>query len=134
MPRKRSSKKNFWTDPRTVADQLFGKHMVVGGKTVTIRNTQGFLREEGMRSLYEPMLTMEPGEVYCPKFAQSVLLVIATLDDGEKGGRVLIREIEHEGKVITGPGNVSKFLGIQVANMHGVARWVNQETFQIDWD
>ena len=134
MPRKSSINRNFWSDPHAVANDLFGKQMVVADIKVTIRKAKGFLRDQGMRPLYEPMLGMDVGEVYCPKLVRAILTVIVTLDRGQKGGRVLIEEIEHEGRVISGAGNVSKFLGIIESKKHGVTRWLDRETFQIDWD
>lgn len=122
-----------WSGPKRVAKQLFGKYMVVGDKTVTIRDAEGFYRSEGLRPLYKPMLTMDPGSVYCPQFGRTILLVIAVLDRKKPGGRVLIREIQYNGSVISGPAKVAQYLGITESRRRGTTTWIDDTTFRIDW-
>lgn len=136
MPRRmpwKDANPGFWVQsgPKQIARALQGKGLVLGDIRGVVRQAEGYGRLEGMRVLYEPMLEMEPGRIYCPRLARAILLVIAVHDEGRRGGRVLIREIEVDGEVITGPGNVSRWLGVNKSKTTGSTLWLDNQTFQI---
>ncbi len=128
MPRK--TVKEFWSNPSKVAEELPGKVMILGDQEVIIRKAQGFSREEGLRGIYLPMLDMEPGQFYCPRLGAYILPVIAVLDNGKRGGRVLIREIDVNGRVYSGPGRVAQQLGL-TSKARGKITWLNEQTFRV---
>ncbi|MDP3735051.1 MAG: hypothetical protein Q8R39_01335 [bacterium] len=125
---------SIWAhNPDEVAALLVKKRFSVNNvKNIEIVETQGFSRESGMREPYAPMLTMEPGDVYCVPYIGIPLLVIATLDNGEKGGRVLIRSIVVDGTVVKGPKKIAEKLCLKVRQT-GQTRWQNQSTFTISF-
>ena len=124
----------IWANnPDMVADLLLKKRFSVNNiRNIEIVEAQGFSRESGGREPYTPMLTMEPGTVYCVPYIGIPLLVIATLDDGERGGRVLIRSITVDGVVIKGPKKIAEKLGLKV-KQRGQTRWQNSSTFTISF-
>lgn len=117
---------SFWErSARDVAASLPGFVLHVGGKEAVIFHATPFECDEQQRGLYKPMLDMEGGQVYCPKFMASVLLLIATGKGKTKGGCVRIDDIELDGVRFEGPGRVTSALGIVTANARGLAQIVD---------
>jgi hypothetical protein len=126
---------SLWANnPATVAALLVDKVFSVDDvKNIVVLEAEGFGRESGKKHPYTPMLAMEPGDVYCAPFMGIPLLVIVTLDNGEMGGRVLIRRISVDGKVVKGPKKISQELGL-VLRQTGIATWRDQSSFTITFE
>ena len=122
----------FWEqDPKRVAVDLLGRVMQVGELFATILEARGYAREENS-GLYGPVLTLSSGSVYCPRRHNTLLVLIATHDQGAPGGCVLIREVEIDGVLYKGPGKVSASLGIDRHGVSGSTAWLDEEAFRIE--
>jgi len=121
----------FWEqNPKKVAVDLLGRVMQVGQLFATILDAEGYTREQNT-GLYTPVVSMEPGSVYCPRRHNTVLLLLATYDQGERGGCVLVREVEIDGILYKGPGKVTACLGIDQHGMVGNTTWIDEEVFRV---
>lgn len=90
------------------------------GRRFTITEAEGYARSENEAPLYRPIVDMEPGAVYCPRRRNAILTLVACLDDGARGGCVLIRGLESSADgVLSGPSAVSTALGIIKPRMMG---------------
>lgn len=117
----------FWQQtPEQVAQKLTGKTMIFGTILAKIIEAQGYPPMKKKRGVYHAILRMKSGDIYLPDFRSSILLIIVV-----KGGRILIRSIEVDGEVITGPGRVTKRLGMTQARARGRAEWMNSKNFKI---
>lgn len=118
----------FWKQqPKTVARQLLGKAFVCGPIEGTILGAVGYSRSENSSGIYAPVLKMAPGQVYCPRRRNAVLLLIVTQDGPSTGGCVLIRSIETGGQIYDGPGRVTSALGILDARTLGDAELTDED-------
>jgi len=93
--------------------------MVVGQRRVTIMDAQGYPKAENDTGVYKPVVDMAPGEVFVPRHRNAFLFLVACKDGEERGGCVLVREIEIDGKLYKGPGMVTQALGIQTHGATG---------------
>jgi hypothetical protein len=121
---------DFWShQPKTIARLLLGKSIIFGSTQATILKAQAFSREENSQDgLYRPLLEMSPGEVYCARRRNAVLLLFVTLDNGRVGGCVLIRTVEVNRSIYDGPGKTSAELGLNDHGRKGRTEWVDEET------
>jgi len=121
----------FWEqDHKKVAVDLLGRVMQVGQLFSTILDAEGYAREQNS-GLYAPVVSMEPGSVYCPRRHNTMLFLLVTHDRGERGGCVLVREVEIDGILYKGPGKVTASLGIDQHGMVGNTTWINEEMFRV---
>lgn len=90
------------------AKEAVGKKIKVGAKEAEVLEAQGFSRRENDTPLYTPILSMQPGQVYCPRYRGAILFLVACRD----GGCALIKKISINGTVHKGPGKVSEALGL----------------------
>jgi len=98
---------------RQLARALIGRKLVYDGMAeVEITKAQGYSRKENESPLYEPLLTMKPGEVYCPRYRGAILILIACLDGDESGGCVLLRAVKLGEAVRKGPAAVAIALSV----------------------
>ena len=112
----------FWRQqPQTVAQAMLGKLLVVGETEGWVLRTEGSPRAKNATGIYKPMLEMAPGDVYCPRTRNSILLLIVTQDGVDIGGCVLIRSAEIGGTTFDGPGKVTEAFGITVPRVSGTA-------------
>ncbi|MBI3421271.1 MAG: hypothetical protein HY006_04345 [Candidatus Sungbacteria bacterium] len=121
----------FWVNPDKAARGLLGKLIIVGKITAAVLAAQGYTREDNEKGIYEPIVDMAPGEVFCPRQRNSIYLLIATLDHGQRGGCVLIRAVEVGGVNYNGPGVVSQALGIGEPRITGHTEWKDERTLRI---
>lgn len=103
----------FKPDYKQLAKALVGRKMIVGSKEVTILEAKGFPKRENETPLYLPIVSMQPGQIYCPRLRNAVLLLVACNDGANIGGCVLVKAIELDDEVIQGPGRVTAALGIE---------------------
>lgn len=124
---------NLWEQqPQDAAHGLLGKTLIVGNYEATVLVADGYPRSENTTNgLYGPILEAVPGTVYCPRHRNSVLLLIATHDQGEPGGCVLIRAAEVQGVIYRGPGRVSERLELREHGTTGVASSIDEDTFLV---
>lgn len=95
-----------------VAAGLVGQELrLLNGTVLTVVRAKGFDRENNRKG-YSGVLSLEPGSVHLHPSMGHTLILIATRDGNEPGGCVLIQEARIGGKVVKGPGNVSKALGL----------------------
>lgn len=125
----------FWQqNPDVVATQLLGKTVIAGTISADILSAQGYGRKENESGLYKPILTMQPGQLYCPRQRNSILVLISTFDRGRPGGCILLRAIEKDSQICEGPGRVSECLGIVHPRTTGSADWVDDDTLWLKLD
>jgi 3-methyladenine DNA glycosylase Mpg len=105
---------------REVAKDLFGKVIKVNSTAVEVLDAEGYPRKENDKAPYTPVVTMKPGEVFCPRHRGGILVLIACHDGNRPGGCVLIRKIIKDGRVVNGPGRVAEALGIKQPGTRGV--------------
>lgn len=116
-----------------VARDLLGRAVQLGDRLFHVFGAKGFPKERN-DGLYERVTTMEPGGVFCPRYRNSELLLVACLSGGQIGGCVLIDGIEFiGGGPVNGAGRVTQALGI---NTHGLTGTItsNGEVFQLVLD
>lgn len=102
-----------------LARKLLGQRVQIDGRWFFILGAKGFPKEENS-GLYEPVTTMEPGAVFCPRYRNSCLLLVACLSEGQIGGCVLINAIQFDGSApLNGAGRVTKALGIDTHELTG---------------
>lgn len=119
----------FWKqDPQPAAQRLLGKLLIVGSTEAWVLRTEGFSRSQNSTGIYKPILSMPPGDVYCPRSRNSILLLVVTQDGSDTGGCVLIRAAEIGGVVFEGPGKVTEALGITEARTCGKAELADDDT------
>lgn len=105
------------------ADLICGRTLHAGGRRFTVMRAEGYSKKENEAPLYRPILTMRPGEVYCPRRRNAILVLIACSDGQGRGGCVFIRELRTStGGVFPGPTAVSQALGIMVPKTTGRVR------------
>jgi len=107
-----------------LAKALVGRTLVVGKTEVEVLAAQGYSRESNSDPLYEPVISKNPGEIYCPRHRGAILLLIACKDKSLEGGCVLIRKIKIGEVEYSGPGLVSEALGITEHKSTGQIREV----------
>lgn len=119
---------SFWdADHGTVASQLPGVQLVHGGTDAIILATKGYPRSDNASGIYQPILQMPPGAVYCPRHRNAILTLIVTRD----GGCVLIKAVESGGQAVDGPGKVSEALGLTEARSRGFAEYRSGQTTSV---
>ena len=121
---------NIWeNNPSDVARALQGKTMVFDSGEMTILLADGYPRSENTQNgLYAPILTADPGTIYCPRHRNALLILIATHDQGEPGGCVLIRAAEVGGHIYRGPGRISSRIQLDTHGMTGSTKWLDEDT------
>jgi 3-methyladenine DNA glycosylase Mpg len=124
----------FWQeDPKEVAQKLLGKTMVFKNTRGIILKAEGFRRKTNT-GIYKPIAEMAPGGVYCPRVRNSIIILIATFDNGRPGGCVLIKAAKIKNEVYNGPGKVAEQMGIVEPRSTGQAKWIDKDTFAIHLD
>lgn len=118
----------FWqnVDPTAVARGLLGKVLVLNGVEAIVLAAEGYSKEQNT-GIYLPVQSMQPGEVYCPRRRNSLLVLFVT---GE-GGCVLVRTVEVNGVIHVGPGKSASALGVTQSKMCGNTRWLDEDTIAL---
>ncbi len=107
----------FRREHDVLAKDLLGRKVKLDATFFYILEAEGYPAEKN-GGLYEPVMKMSPGGIFCPKYHNHCLLLIACLSSGSIGGCVLVRAIERaDGRMIKRPGLVAQDLGIED---HGV--------------
>lgn len=117
---------------KELAKALLGRTIVVESRNVVILEAKGFSRKENDAGIYKPIVFLQPGQVYCPRSRNAILLLIACKDGMDIGGCVLVRAIEVDGAVVEGPGRVSDALGITDAKAQGLVRELPDGTLTLE--
>lgn len=112
---------------KKLARALKGVTLVHDGRTAEVLAAQGFNSRENEGHPYNPVLTMKPGEFFCPKFRGGLLLLIASLDGSKPGGCVLVRKVRINGTIVNGPGRVCEALGFDSPVNKGKIRVKGEE-------
>lgn len=112
----------FAVSYKDAASAAQGKRLVVGGRVAWVLRAKGFSRVQNDGGVYRPVMEMDPGQVFCPRMRNAILILVACYDGGKPGGCVLIDEIEIGGEIVKGPGRVSDALGLQEAKAVGQIR------------
>lgn len=103
---------DFSVGYKQAAKSLVGQKLVVGNREAEIVSAKGYSRKENEDPLYAPILDLEPGQVYCPRFRGAILLLIACNDGVSRGGCILVKEVRIGDEIHKGPGRVTAALGI----------------------
>lgn len=117
----------FERDARVVAEELLGKKMVVGNKSLIITETEAYLGVEDLASHARFGQTKRSSMMWSKGGTLYVYLIygmyeMANVVTGEEGSpsAVLLRSgITGEGVKVNGPGKFTKYLGIN-RKMNGV--------------
>lgn len=112
----------FASSYKVAAKAVQGKRLVVGGRVGWILKAKGFSRVQNDAGVYRPVVEMKPGQIFCPRMRNAILILVACLDGDEPGGCVLIDEIELNGLIVKGPGRVSEALGLEDPKAFGRIR------------
>lgn len=112
---------SFDQDAFEVAERIKGSRLIVVDKTVIIKNAEGYYRQENEKGQYSALLTQEPGVLMGIKYRNVVLPLISTQD----GSCVLllaleVKREEEDTKVVNGPGNVGKEIGLQKGDVYRI--------------
>jgi hypothetical protein len=114
LPEKEDRALFFDLSYKDAAKAVVGRTLVAGSRQAVILETQGFSRASNDAPLYKPMLELRPGDVFTPRQRNAILTLIVCMDGGQSGGCVILRSIEINGGIITGPGRVSEALGMTI--------------------
>ncbi len=114
-----------------VAEELVGRSIMCRGHQGTILRVEGFARQDNINR-YAPVITMQPGEVYCGISYGYIMLLLVTAD----GGCVLIRGARIDGVLYNDPpkgrpGKVSSALGLTEHGITGTTAWLDEHTLDI---
>lgn len=112
----------FRNSYKAAASAVQGKRLVVGSRAGWILKAKGFSRAQNDEGVYRPVIDMKPGQVFCPRMRNAILILVACFDGEEPGGCVLIDEIELNGLIVKGPGRVSEALGLEEPKVIGRIR------------
>lgn len=95
-----------------IAAGLVGQECkLLNGNVFTILEAEGFARESNLKG-YTGVVDLKPGSMHLHPSMGHTLILIATKDGSERGGCVLIKRARIGGKTVTGPGRISKALGL----------------------
>ncbi|GEM_PF-3061740 len=96
-----------------------GRRIKTTSSEIEIVEAVGYSRKDNSSPLYESILDVPAGTVYCPRYRGGILVLIACHDTGRPGGCVLLRKAKANGRIISGPGHVAEALGITIQKTKG---------------
>ncbi|MDD5438037.1 MAG: hypothetical protein PHC70_02745 [Patescibacteria group bacterium] len=103
----------------SAAKSAVGKKIRIGGLEAEILEAKGYSRSDNDTPLYSPIISMQPGGVYLPRYRGGILFLIACRDGMDAGGCILVKKISINGDVFNGPGRVSEALGCTTHGQSG---------------
>ncbi len=98
-----------------IAAAIVGQRLtLLNGTVITVLKAKGFDRASNLKG-YTGVVGLPSGSVHLHPSMGHTLILIATKDGSEPGGCVLVQAARIDGKVVDGPGKVSKALGLVYA-------------------